>query len=1477
MADKVMGEEAAVKLVQKIDETYARRKVYAADSCAKAQSLKNTAGIQGGGYGKWLFYKYTSKYNKAGDFSSLQLVYDRDILLSMIPDTVELVDDLPTSAWSTTDCYHGYYRTYVYCKSNGSWSTNFYTDDPGQLWINGEKIIEHTICTTTNITINFKAGWNCVECTFSENRSAEGAGFNPQLTSSGYVINAYPTEDKVNIDDSLYWADQQLTKIATTDKTPTFKSITLKNTSGDVSLYATTSSLANNSILSVYDEGSAYGQKIVLCGNGTTLIGAGESAKSYYSSVTNENLYLMADSNIYLHSNCDTIGNRKTIYMDTSGNLNFNATGSVKNLAVGGGIYWNSYVESSTDESDAASITVIKSGVAGGTELRIKQENDAGDVINLCAPYYIYLNSKRAFGIFDGWLRINESKGFNSGVYFGDNIVRTDGSLQVGESGSYNLLNSNGIYSAGFHHKSQDNNNYVLLAGGGYKALSEFAIGNATKLLYSGMDNNCFTVAQTSDNFKGKKGWATYLIGNHGNGDTYYNQIIRLPFYSAPEYGRAVNNGVTSWHNFITDENIGNQNVNYATSAGSADNADKLDGFHASDFLRGTYYWADQIISSSKSTTTSPTLGSLKIGSNGEYNLLNSSGVYSVGFHHKTVNSDNYVLLAGGGYKNLADLMNGSYTTTVTVNGDANTYYPVYVQPTSDKTKPHYLSIWKNLGSTTAQYPNNHPDGTSSLWLIYEHRNTGWDGNGGYCKTWYKSEPYAQLVAHAQPGTSAANGMIVWLRGGGTSYNISADWNISLEGMVTVYLDTADIGFPPNYPYKISPRTASTSDNNNGIYKSLLGYGDIDGNANYAGRAGNADTLDGRHDYGFMYVRKSNHYNDTKSLDNYADGRFSCGMTNAGGPWGSKWTHFINLGWNNGSTGTWNTQIAACPEDSSQPLKWRTNGASGQWRDIIDSTNIGNYYWADQKISSSKSTTTVPTLGGLQVINDSSNTTKVLAYFRHKSSANWAMTLDKENTYDYGLKISTAQSASHGLQVGGQLIVDSQCGSYREGIRLKAADGQWSTIILGATGDSGTNTNAWSIHRKDDNNFAISRNSSDGKNGLVISSSGNVGIGYTSPKYRLHVHGSGHFIKQVKLLGDESTSNITGIIMNASDDTQRAYCGFLGNVNNADYGDTGLRIGTNYGSIRLEPVANIEITKSILPCYYYYPENGGDTRETNLGSTSHEFANVYSRNVRCRHIDGDAVFSNKDLYVGYNTDIINLGRNGHSYVSHAVWSLGKPVIINGGTDELDTIKPHAANFGYVGRENQQFWKMYSTYYYYRNAPTSFSDIRFKTDIKTINSNKKYLDIINSIPVITFNYTDTEELKEKNNKHLKKLIKEYDYLKSIETPTQEQIKRKKELRSEICSPSKFKNSRMIGTSAQELEKVLPPEIRNMIVRREKTKRCNDERYVNEVKLIYPIILALKEQKQINEQLQNTVNSLSERLAKLEELLNGNNMK
>lgn len=56
-------------------------------------------------------------------------------------------------------------------------------------------------------------------------------------------------------------------------------------------------------------------------------------------------------------------------------------TNNIKGLSIGGGIYWNPNVESASDGSDAASITLVRQGVAGGTTLVLSQMNDTNDTI----------------------------------------------------------------------------------------------------------------------------------------------------------------------------------------------------------------------------------------------------------------------------------------------------------------------------------------------------------------------------------------------------------------------------------------------------------------------------------------------------------------------------------------------------------------------------------------------------------------------------------------------------------------------------------------------------------------------------------------------------------------------------------------------------------------------------------------------------------------------------------------------------------------------------------------------------------------------------------------------------------------------------------------------------------------------------------------------------------------------------------------
>ena len=206
-------------------------------------------------------------------------------------------------------------------------------------------------------------------------------------------------------------------------------------------------------------------------------------------------------------------------------------TGSIRDLAIGGGIYWNPYVESTTDSSDVASITVVKSGVAGGTTLVLRQMNDANDTIQFqtSTAAKLYHNS-------------------------------------------YPILTTQNTYVS-------NNKGYINGAEITYVNNASSAT-IATKLASSGYANNALSYYQTDQAFDGSAtGWSHYIIANHGDGSSYYHYTIRLPFWSVPQYRRQTGStsNVTSWYNFITAENISSQSVNYATSAG---NSDTVDGLH---------------------------------------------------------------------------------------------------------------------------------------------------------------------------------------------------------------------------------------------------------------------------------------------------------------------------------------------------------------------------------------------------------------------------------------------------------------------------------------------------------------------------------------------------------------------------------------------------------------------------------------------------------------------------------------------------------------------------------------------------------------------------------------------------------------------------------------------------------------------------------------------------------------------------------
>ena len=164
-------------------------------------------------------------------------------------------------------------------------------------------------------------------------------------------------------------------------------------------------------------------------------------------------------------------------------------------------------------------------------------------------------------------------------------------------------------------------------------------------------------------------------------------------------------------------------------------------------------------------------------------------------------------------------------TRTITVEGDKDTFYPVGILVSDDKKWSQYISIHKDLGTRTPEITGNHSNGSSSMWAMYETRNTGWDGNGGFIRTMYVSQPYASLIARVEPNIYGSKHMVIWLRGGGCVYNISSSCSLyrDTEGLrwtgILIKYEEFNFGFNETYPVKYGPIALADIDQyNKGIY-----------------------------------------------------------------------------------------------------------------------------------------------------------------------------------------------------------------------------------------------------------------------------------------------------------------------------------------------------------------------------------------------------------------------------------------------------------------------------------------------------------------------------------------------------------------------------------------------------------------------------------------------------------------------------------
>ena len=210
-------------------------------------------------------------------------------------------------------------------------------------------------------------------------------------------------------------------------------------------------------------------------------------------------------------------------------------TNNIKNLSIGGGIYWSPYAESTTDNTEAASITVVRSGVAGGTTLVLSQMNDTNDTIQfktntaarLYHNNYPILTTQNTY--------VNNNKGYINGT----EITQVNNADMVDGYHENSFLRYRGT-------------TYTDQKATLWSQIGIISYGNALP-----------------DGLTGVYNWGSVI--------SLPGQLSRFEIYASHKsssgnglyYRSGWGDDKRPWLKFIDSSNIGSQSVNYANSAGS--------------------------------------------------------------------------------------------------------------------------------------------------------------------------------------------------------------------------------------------------------------------------------------------------------------------------------------------------------------------------------------------------------------------------------------------------------------------------------------------------------------------------------------------------------------------------------------------------------------------------------------------------------------------------------------------------------------------------------------------------------------------------------------------------------------------------------------------------------------------------------------------------------------------------------------------